>query len=82
MADDRTIKQVWAKGKTIAGEDQATWRKDEEGNRIRFSSYGTQGTYGWEIDHKTAVARGGTDNLSNLQPLHWQANREKSDKPR
>ncbi|TSC71400.1 MAG: hypothetical protein G01um101448_1196 [Parcubacteria group bacterium Gr01-1014_48] len=43
--------------------------KDTYGNKIRFASNGTQGEYGWEIEHKNPVARGGSDN-SNSRILH------------
>ena len=36
--------------------------------------------FGWEIDHIKPVSKGGTDNLSNLQPLYWENNRSKGDK--
>ena len=37
-----------------------------------FDKYGdTSSDYGWEIDHIKPVARGGTDNLNNLQALYW-----------
>ena len=35
--------------------------------------------YGWKIDHIKPVAKGGTDDLNNLQPLQWANNRHKSD---
>ena len=34
---------------------------------------------GWEIDHIKPAAKGGTDDLSNLQPLQSGANAEKGD---
>ena len=80
MATKKLIEQVWGKAKPIAGKAPDAWRKDSEGNKIRKASYGTQGEYGWEIDHKHPVSKGGSDELRNLQPLHTEANREKSDK--
>jgi 5-methylcytosine-specific restriction endonuclease McrA len=80
MASKKDIQQVWEKGKSVKGKDPDVWRKDPEGNRIRRGSYGTQGEYGWEIDHKNPKAKGGSDHQRNLQPLHWRENREKGDK--
>lgn len=80
MASQKLIEITWEKGREIRGKDPDVWRRDEEGNVIRHASYGTQGEYGWEIDHRNPVAKGGTDNPRNLRPLHWEENREKSDK--
>ena len=83
MAKDDDIKnKVWEKAKPIRGKDEDTWRRDSAGNKIRYGSYGTVGNYGWEIDHIKPQAKGGSDALSNLQPLHWKANRQKSDNSR
>ena len=71
------IDQVWEKGTPIRGKNPDTWRKDPEGNVIRYGSYGTQGDYGWEVDHKKPRSKGGTDNIRNLQPLQWEENRAK-----
>ena len=76
----KVIEQVWEKADEIRGRKPDVWRRDAEGNVIRHGSYGTEGDYGWEIDHKNPVSRGGTDNIRNLQALHWEENREKSDK--
>lgn len=44
------------------------------------SQYGNVNSeYGWEIDHIKPVAKFGTDDLDNLQPLQWKNNRGKSD---
>ena len=80
MASKKIVDNAWDRAKPIRGKDPEVWRRDEEGNRIRHGSYGTQGDYGWEIDHRNPVSRGGTDNPRNLRALHWEENREKGDK--
>lgn len=80
MATKKQVEDTWDKAKPIRGKNPDAWRKDPEGNKIRKGSYGTIGEFGWEVDHKNPVAKGGTDNPRNLQPLHWEANRKKSDK--
>ena len=79
MASQSKIDNVWEKAKPMRGENPDTYRKDLYGNIIRKQSYGTHGQYGWEIDHKNPLAKGGTDTNRNLQPLHWEENRQKSD---
>ncbi len=77
---DDTVRAVWRKGKINSGNDASVWRKDECSAWIRFDAYGKRNTkYGWEIDHITPVANGGSDNSSNLRPLHWKNNLRKSD---
>lgn len=80
MASKKLIEEVWEKAKEIHGKDSEVWRKDKYDNKIRFGSYGTEGEYGWEIDHKNPKDKGGSDQLRNLQPLHWEENREKGAK--
>jgi hypothetical protein len=42
---------VWIKGHTIPGLDPAVWRRDDDGNTIRYPDYGDRNAYfGWEID--------------------------------
>jgi len=79
MASKKKIDDAWNKSKPIRGKNPDTWRKDIQGNKIRKGSYGTQGEYGWELDHKKPKSKGGTDSGRNIQPLHWEENREKSD---
>ncbi len=80
MASKKDIEAAWEKARSIRGKNPDVWRKDPAGNTIRKPSYGTQGEYGWELDHIKPKAKGGSDARKNIQPLHWEENREKSDK--
>lgn len=72
--------QVWEKGQIVAGYDPIILRKDACGAWMRWFDYGsTSSQYGWEIDHIHPEAHGGSDNINNLQPLHWKNNRAKGD---
>lgn len=78
--DQATINAVWEKGIPGAGYDPKVYRKDSCGVWMQKSEYGnTNSDYGWEIDHNKPVSAGGTDSLSNLQPLYWKNNRHKGD---
>ena len=80
MPSKKTINNTWEKASPIKGQNPDVYRKDAYGNKIRKASYGTQGEFGWELDHKKPVSKGGSDNARNIQPLHWEENRQKSDK--
>ena len=80
MASKKNIEAAWEKARPIRGKNPDVWRKDPAGSTIRKPSYGTQGEYGWELDHIKPKAKGGSDSGKNIQPLHWEENREKGDK--
>jgi len=77
---DEDIQKVWETGEVVTGQDKNKWRKDACGAWIGRSEYGNRKSdYGWEIDH---INPDNGDNLSNLRPLRWQNNVDKSDKKR
>lgn len=80
MAKRTDIDWCWEQCATIRGENPDVFRRDEHGNVIRYASYGTHGEYGWHVDHRKPVAKGGSDHKRNLRALHWESNLGKSDK--
>jgi len=72
--------QVWWKGTPLQGYDSKEWMLDVCGNTIRWADHGdTNSKFGWEIDLVFPKEHGGSDDLSNLQPLFWKTNRQKGD---
>lgn len=66
---------AWNNTAEIPGYDPRLWRMDAFGNPVRWSDHGdTSSGYGWQIDHITPTALGGTDALSNLRALRCEVN--------
>ena len=80
MASDRNKEVAWNNASPIKGKNPNLFRKDAYGNPIYKPSYGRTSEMGWEIDHKKPISKGGTNSGKNLQALHWEENRNKSDK--
>ena len=77
---DDEIQKVWNKAKKIGGEDASVYRQDYAGVWIKRDEYVTKdSTLGWDIDHRKPVAKGGSDDLTNLDPIQWNNNRTKRD---
>lgn len=73
--DYQKVLEVWRKGHISLVHDMNLWRRDDFGNMIYFHAYGDRSSeWGWEIDHIVADALGGSDQISNLRPLHWHSN--------
>ncbi len=67
---------AWTACRPLDGHSPADYRVDAYGNLILWAHYGSQGDYGWEIDHAHPSALGGSDHLGNLRALHWRKNRQ------
>ncbi len=73
---------VWNKATSIPNMDSAMWRQDPTGAWICWDNFGDTSSdfgFGWEVDHKKPQAKGGSDNLANLEALQWRNNRTKGD---
>jgi hypothetical protein len=73
---DYKKRMVWAKGTPIPGRDPDLWRYDAFLSVMRWTDYGDRSSpFGWEFDHfPIAVTFGGSDDISNLRPLHYRNN--------
>ncbi len=68
--NEETIREVWKKAKRQPGFE--TFSIDEHGSPISFFDYSKRSAYGWVIQRIVPVEQGGSDNVSNLVPLHWK----------
>lgn len=85
MADfsEKQIQEVWEKAKRIENlkeELKEIYRMDDAGAIIRRDKYGdVNSEYGWNIDYRLPISKGGFNHLTNLEPLHWKNNQSKAD---
>ncbi|WP_297445133.1 HNH endonuclease domain-containing protein [Acidiferrobacter sp.] len=79
MATKDQKDKAWDNAATVRGKDPALYRKDPYGNPMYKRSYGKTSEMGWEVDHITPKARGGSDATRNLQAMSTSVNRSKGD---
>lgn len=77
--DKDIIKKVFEKAKVIRGKDPRKYRQDAYGNEMYFNSYGKNSPMGWQIDHIKPKAKGGGEDIRNLQALKTKTNLQKGD---
>jgi hypothetical protein len=77
--DNWTLTRIWLKSEVVPDTNGVDVRFDRYGNIMRWSQYGKTTEHGWEVDHIVPDSWGGSPDITNLQPLHWQANRKKGD---
>ena len=68
--DHETIRLVWEKARKQPGFE--TFSLDVRGTTIGRFEYGRKSSYGWVIHRVIPQQEGGTDEITNLQPLHWK----------
>ena len=69
---------VWTKAKPVRGKDPDVYRQDPYGNVMYKQSYGKHTDMGWQVDHIKPKARGGSNDIVNLQALNTKINESKS----
>lgn len=79
MASKDKIEKTWKNAKKIRGQDPSVYRQAPYGNTMYKPLYGKDTDMGWQVDHITPKARGGSDATRNLQALNTRLNREKAD---
>ena len=76
--DEATIEAVWSKAPLSS--DHPPLRVDAYGALIWREGYGnTNSKFGWDIRYKRPLAKGGKDDLENLQPVQWENNGRNGD---
>lgn len=68
------LRQIFNKGHPIPGKNPSMYRKDAYGNTLKFSDHGKNVPTGWHKHHVIAKNKGGSDDVSNLEPLQASKN--------
>lgn len=86
MADKKTngktfsfdvVEKVWEKARIIPGFDPEYLREDQFGTviaRVFYEECRPGFALGWRIVHIKSPEKGGTNDISNLQPMQWENN--------
>ena len=82
MATKDQKAKAWRNAKKIRGMNPNTHRQDPYGNTMYKPAYGKSSDMGWDVDHITPKAKGGSDTTRNLQALNSNVNRAKGDDKR
>jgi len=70
-------KKVFFKGNKVKGKNSDKYRRDAYGKIIYYASYGKDSAMGWNRDHIIPLTRGGSHDITNLQPLNSSINKSK-----
>ncbi len=57
--------------------NESDYRLDDLGAIIKKTEFGEKTEFGWNIDHRLPVSKGGDNNIENLDALHWHNNEAK-----
>jgi hypothetical protein len=56
MAKKKISDIAWEHAATIRGKNPRAWRRDSQGNRLRYGSFKTRGKYAWALQRGKPVS--------------------------
>ena len=68
--DPATVNAVWEKGQKVYG--FYFFKRDSFGEVIAKHDFDKKTQYGWKIVRIVPSTQGGTDEIDNLEPMHWK----------